>query len=107
MATKQRYAYFAYPTVQGVTPSQFQHGVIDTKSGRPAATLETKDLCELVAKYMNQADEAVRKDVAPYIQVIDGLSKLMVHTMLVPNQVSPATPPPGVTDVIPPPPGEV
>lgn len=111
MAVKQRYVYYAYPSAPMTNgqPGPFQHGVMDTKSGRPAATLDTKPIAEIVAKYMSEADQRATKDYAPYIAAIDGLARVMVHTMIVqgPDAVVSNPGMPDTTQGIPPPPGVV
>ena len=73
---KPRYVHYEYPP-----NAQFQHAVLDTRTGRPAATLPDKATCELVAKYMSEAEDRARKDFAPYIDAVEGLAKVMIHTL--------------------------
>ena len=107
MSKKPRYVYFQYPQPAAGQPSPFVHGVMDTSTGKPAATLDTKEICETVAKYMTEADERAKKDLAPYVQAINGLSKVMVHTMIVQAPIHTAPPALDAVSQIIPPPGEV
>ena len=73
----KRYVYQEYLP----NPSFSSHGVLDIKTGKSAATLETKAGAEICVRLMNEADARAHKDVAPYVEVIEGLAKILLGMM--------------------------
>lgn len=70
-----------YVAVENPPGSAFIHCVMDTKTNRPAATVADKESAATVAGYMNEADARARKDVQPYIDIVDNLARVVMSKL--------------------------